>query len=156
MWISNANSVGEDLQRLQLKLGRYPLQSEQIATPITSGKRLCGLRIGLDETAFASYLIRARLRKDAKVTPLHVRTVVSMPSYRHRMLQEAKTTAGNYNVNIQGLRSLPIIEPPKEIQVTYARLVSQTLRVVTNGRQALRQTEGLFASLSQRAFAGEL
>jgi type I restriction enzyme S subunit len=108
------------------------------------------------EAAFASYLIRARLRRDSPVTPLHVSAVISMPSYRHRVIQEAKTTAGNYNINTAGLRSLPIIEPPNDLQRRYAELVSRTLLAVKDGQKFVTEARDLFDSLSQRAFRGEL
>ncbi|MDD9997291.1 MAG: restriction endonuclease subunit S [Rhodospirillaceae bacterium] len=143
----------KELQRVRLKLGDI-LFVRTNGNPEYIGR--CAVFESSREAAFASYLIRARLREDAKVTPLHVRTVVSFPSYRHRIIQEAKTTAGNYNINTRGLRSLPIIEPKKDLQVTYARLVSETRKIVTSGQQGLRHTEDLLASLSQRAFRGEL
>ena len=143
----------KELQRVRLKLGDI-LFVRTNGNPEYIGR--CAVFESSREAAFASYLIRARLREDAKVTPLHVRAVVSFPSYRHRIIQEAKTTAGNYNINTRGLRSLPIIEPKKELQITYGRLVSQTRQIATSGEQGLRQTEDLLASLSQRAFRGEL
>ncbi len=143
----------KDLQRLQLMLGDI-LFVRTNGNPDFIGR--CAVFESSEEAAFASYLIRARLRNDVNVTPLHVQTAVSMPSYRQRMIQEAKTTAGNYNINIRGLRSLPIIEPPKETQATYARLVSQTRKVIARDRRALEETKELLASLSQRAFRGKL
>jgi type I restriction enzyme S subunit len=79
-----------------------------------------------------------------------------MPSYRHRVVQEAKTTAGNYNVNIQGLSSLPIIEPPQTLQATYAKLVKKTAVINQKGKDVLREADDLFRTLSKSAFISEL
>jgi len=116
----------------------------------------CAVFEGNRPAAFASYLIRARLRDDSPVSPRFVSTCFSMPSYRSRMIQEAKTTAGNYNANTTGLRSLPIIEPPKEMQAVYARVVASMNKTVVKIASDLTEANDLFASLSQRAFRDEL
>lgn len=116
----------------------------------------CAVFEGNRPAAFASYLIRARLRDDAPVSPRFVSNCLSMPSYRSRMIQEAKTTAGNYNANTNGLRSLPIIEPPKEMQAVYARVVAGLNKTAVRIASDLTEANDLFASLSQQAFRGEL
>ena len=79
-----------------------------------------------------------------------------MPSYRSRLIQEAKTTAGNYNANTTGLRSLPIIEPPKKMQAVYARVVAGTNKSTVKMGADLKEANELFAALSQSAFRGGL
>jgi type I restriction enzyme S subunit len=116
----------------------------------------CAVFQGDRPAAFASYLIRARLRRDATVTPLFVSDCLSMPSYRSRMIQEAKTTAGNYNINTVGLRGLPIIEPPRERQAVYARAVAGLNKVKRRMDTDSGEASDLFSALSQRAFRGEL
>jgi len=116
----------------------------------------CAVFEGNRTAAFASYLIRARLRDDAPVTPKFVSNCLSMPSYRSRLIQEAKTTAGNYNANTTGLRSLPIIEPTKEMQAVYARVVAGMNKTVVKMVADLTEANDLFSALSQHAFTGDL
>lgn len=116
----------------------------------------CAVFEGGRPAAFASYLIRARLRRGAAVTPQFVSNCLSMPSYRSRMIQEAKTTAGNYNANTTGLRSLPIIEPPQERQAAFARAVAGLSKVKRRMDLDRSEASDLFSALSQRAFRGEL
>lgn len=116
----------------------------------------CAVFESKEPAAFASYLIRARLKADAEVTPQFVAKAISMPSFRHRILKDAKTTAGNYNINTKALKALPIICPPEELQARYQRISNQVATWTTKSTQALAEAETLFASLSQRAFRGEL
>jgi type I restriction enzyme S subunit len=153
----------EDLKYTELaraEIARLAMRSGDILFVRTNGNpeyigRCAVFEAGLD-AVFASYLIRARLHSNAPVTPLHVCTAISMPSYRHRVAQEAKTTAGNYNVNIQGLSSLPIIEPPSELQATYSNLVAKTKSLTRRELESLEQANSLLKALSGRAFRGEL
>jgi type I restriction enzyme S subunit len=79
--------------------------------------------------AFASYLIRFRLVADV-VNPVWVRTVVSSPMWRRLIESQAASSAGQYNVNLKILGSLPIPVPPREEQeAIVAELVEQSDRL---------------------------
>src|SRR5690606_18530976 len=79
----------------------------------------CAVFEGAVPMLFASYLIRARLNERLKVKSRFLRDLMSFPSYRSRLLKIARTTAGNYNMSTEGLRSLVFIQPPLEVQNRY-------------------------------------
>jgi len=73
------------------------------------------------------------------------------------MLRErCKTSAGQYNINIEGLGSVPVVTPPLELQRQFAERV-RTVESAKNEQQAqLAELDALFASLQDRAFRGLL
>lgn len=71
------------------------------------------------ESAYASYLIRARLKYDTLLLPQFVQSVLSSEMYRSEVVKRGTTTAGNYNINTESLKSLSIILPPIEQQRQY-------------------------------------
>jgi len=58
---------------------------------------------GYSNALYASYLIRARLKSNARLYPAFIRDIISFPTYRSHLVREARTTAGNYNINTEGL-----------------------------------------------------
>lgn len=109
------------------------------------------------ETAlYASYLIRARLKADTSLNSAFIRDVISFPTYRSRLIKEARTTAGNYNINTKGLGGLKLISPPKLEQQKYLELHARLRSRIDSLKQDLRTTDNLFNSLLQRAFRGDL
>lgn len=71
--------------------------------------------------AFASYLIRARLASSA-VAPRFLTDALALPSMRRMLLSLARTTAGNYNISVRSLASMPVPVPTDELQAQYVRL----------------------------------
>jgi len=68
------------------------------------------------DIVYASYIIRARLKSNAQLIASFIRDVISFPSYRTYLVSAARTTAGNYNINIERLESLNLINPPLKKQ----------------------------------------
>ncbi len=104
------------------------------------------------DSLFASYLIRLRFRIDAGLLPSYVQAVVSAPSYRSVIEREARTTAGNYNISAEGLRSLVIPRPPLRDQRAYEAFIAATSRERATLAGALLESERLFASLLSETF----
>ena len=52
------------------------------------------------QAAYASYLIRARLKGDGAVEPEYVSAALALPTMRQTILRMTRTTAGNYNISI--------------------------------------------------------
>jgi type I restriction enzyme S subunit len=104
---------------------------------------------------FASYLIRARLNPRG-VAPVFVREFMLSQIGRRQLRAASKTTAGQFNLNTQGLRGVKIPVPPEAHQRLFAQRIreSEDLRVPMLASQ--RKLDDLFASLLQRAFRGEL
>jgi type I restriction enzyme S subunit len=116
----------------------------------------CAVFQGSSDMLFASYLIRARLRKEGKLLPEYIQAVISMKSFRKVIIKSAKTTAGNYNINTQGLRSLSLPVAPLNYQSKYVELKKKLERLTAKGNLSDSSGLSLFASLSRRAFRGEL
>ena len=104
---------------------------------------------------YASYLIRVRLNKD-KLLPEYVQACISSKSYRKIIIKEAKTTAGNYNINTQGLRGLKIPMASLWKQKKYLEINNIVEKQITKKYLGVEYSETLFNSLTQRAFRGEL
>ena len=81
---------------------------------------------------------------------------MSFPTYRFRLVREARTTAGNYNISTQGLRRLILIAPPEDLQDNFLKLVDDVESKVNQMKMYQIETDNLFNSLVQRAFRGEL
>lgn len=100
----------------------------------------------------ASYLIRVRLKEKSQIEPSFICYVVSLPSYRSKITKESRTTAGNYNINTQGLKNLKIIQPPLELQNKFADIVDQVEQAKQKMRASLDKMDNHFNALMQRYF----
>ena len=100
---------------------------------------------------FASYLIRSRLHQTT-VSPVFVAGYLRSMSGRKCMRPAIRTTAGQFNVSVEGLRDVAIPVPPLRLQQRFADLVREHERLRAAQRECLRQAEYLFQSLLYRAF----
>lgn len=107
---------------------------------------------------FASYLIRYRLRAD--VDPHYLCAVMSAPSTRRVLEGLAATTAGQYNLSVSKLDSVPVPLPSVEEQ---RRLVDGrseglvgTAHLANELLAAERRAASLRRSILAAAFAGQL
>lgn len=116
----------------------------------------CAVFENHEDIIYASYLIRARLKKDCMLLPDYVQACISSKSYRKIIIKEAKTTAGNYNVNTQGLKGLKIPLAPIEMQMKFSEIRKLAEKQLEKKCLGVSQSENLFNSLSQRAFRGKL
>jgi type I restriction enzyme, S subunit len=109
-----------------------------------------------DETMlFASYLIRIRLDSD-KVNPFFVAAFLQTPEGRRAMAPAIRTTAGQSNINIESLRQITIPLPPSDAQAKFVEHLASLRDIVAKTRMSEVRLTGLFASLLNRAFSGEL
>ena len=99
----------------------------------------CAVFYGSRPAAYASYLIRARLKStDSPVVSEYIAgTLGTSNDPQSTILRLARTTAGNYNINIASLGSLPLPVPPLALQRRYTRLV-ETVRSTSNRRRGVR------------------
>lgn len=112
----------------------------------------CAVFEGSVPTLFASYLIRARLNERLKIKSRFLRDLMSFPSYRSRLLKIARTTAGNYNMSTEGLRSLVFIQPPLDIQNRYLAIHQAIQRLKSRLASSVNCAEQLSHSLGASLF----
>lgn len=103
---------------------------------------------------FASYLIRARL--NVSTHPAFLAAYLRTQTGRRHLKNRSKTSAGQYNINIEGIGSVPVPAVEYRRQSDFldrnSRLEAQAKLV----RSAAAADDELFASLQSRAFRGEL
>jgi len=112
---------------------------------------------GFDPARFiyASYLIRARLKTDV-ILPLFLQEFLAMPEGRRALRSRCKTSAGQYNINTEGLGALPVPVPPLTLQRKFEKHLAVVTALKAAQQRALLKHDALFASLQHRAFNGEL
>ena len=113
--------------------------------------------LGFDQTKwiYASYLIRARLRL-GKLHPVFLQYFLTTPRGRRALRERCKTSAGQFNINTKGLGSLSIPVPEIDKQHKFADKIINIRNEIGRYRSSVKSLDGLFASLQQRAFRGEL
>ena len=95
---------------------------------------------------------------------LRDRAEVDIPFLRQMLAQKyvksfyQKFASGGVQINLgkADLLSVPIVLPPFPLQQTFATRIQVIASLKTTHRTALAELDALFASLQQRAFAGEL
>ncbi len=109
--------------------------------------------------AFASYLIRLRLDA-ASVSPLYFHTFLSGGLGRAQIEKRARSTAGQFNLNLEILRELELPLPPLDEQEEIVRRVESMLAridaVESYVAAASTYAEDVGQSVLAKAFAGEL
>ena len=104
---------------------------------------------------FASYLIR--LRSDtARVVPLYLAKLLQTEAVRKSFLQIARTSAGNYNINTQGIRSITVSLPPIEEQKQIVSGLSVVDDRMRNERQRKKELGDLKKGLMQILLTGKV
>lgn len=107
-----------DLQHIELtdaEYGRLGLQKGDVLLVRTNGNpHYVGRSVVIDrlheKTVYASYLIRIRC-DESTLRPAFLAEYLNAPSTRQRLRGEVKSSAGNYNINIAGIRKQPICPP---------------------------------------------
>lgn len=101
---------------------------------------------------YASYLIRARL-KHRVVNPRYLQSFLSSSEGRKRLREQARTSAGQYNINTEGLGSIRIPIPPLDLQEVFEGRCRQLLGLQQLQSSALRGAETTFTALLVQVFA---
>lgn len=108
-----------------------------------------------DGFIYASYLIRARLNVDL-LHPIYAREYLLSPTGRAALRTNSRTSAGQFNINIQGLSNIPLTVPPVDLQELFARRIKRIEAVRRMHLLHLAEIDSLFSSIQHRAFRGEL
>jgi type I restriction enzyme, S subunit len=116
----------------------------------------CAVYENTRSALYASYLIRARLKKDSPCLSQYASSCFTFPTYRKMLIVEAKTTAGNFNINTQGLKSLKLPVPPLNLQKKFVTLRTELAKSIVLLQSGVGFSDTLFSSLLLRAFNGKL
>lgn len=103
---------------------------------------------------FASYLIRARL--DASLNPTFIATYLATRRGKRQLLGGATTSAGQFNINIDGLKSIKLPRVPLREQDAFGAIATSIRSRRQMAIKALASQELLFASLQAHAFRHKL
>lgn len=169
--IPNVIGGGLDLGELKLvalkqtELDRLRLRDDDVLFVRTNGnpdfvgrsavyRRAALDAIGMngDNCVYASYLIRARINHEA-VSSHFVQAYLSTRYGRELLRERAKTSAGQYNINIEGLGSLPIQCPPAQLQDRFREKADAVLALLAQQTTALAKAQATFDALLAQAFA---
>jgi type I restriction enzyme, S subunit len=105
-----------------------------------------------DNCVYASYLIRARLQQ-VPVSAYFVQAYLSTDHGRKLLRERAKTSAGQYNINIEGLGSLPIQCPPTELQDRFREKADAVSAILAQQTTALAKAQATFDAMLAQAFS---
>ncbi len=92
-------------------------------------------------------------RADDPATVEYVRVWLS---FLQKALEDSAPESAQKNINLAILRGLNIPLPPLPLQQTFATRIASIEALKATHRRALAALDALFASLQQRAFAGQL
>jgi type I restriction enzyme S subunit len=104
---------------------------------------------------FASYLIRARFQQD-KVDPWYVVAYLHTPAGRQAMSSFIRTTAGQSNISLEGLRQIPIPLHPLPMQRQFREHVEHLYLLRQDREKSGNSLNTTFSCLLHRAFSGDL
>jgi len=134
----------DDLKWVELSqqdVARYELHSGDILVVRTNGNpEYVGRCLVVPEleqvTVYASYLIRL-VADTSRVRPDYLAAMLNSPPVRSVLRRHVRSSAGNYNVNTEGLRATPIpcpaLERQDEILVQLARIKQAVLGCESRG-----------------------
>lgn len=86
---------------------------------------------------------------------VYLHAAIRCPTFQDQIQKSASTSVQKY-FNLSALKNWRIVVPPLALQQTFATRIQAIEALKATHRTALAQLDALFASLQQRAFAGEL
>ncbi|WP_350333155.1 restriction endonuclease subunit S [Coralliovum pocilloporae] len=103
-----------------------------------------------------NHIFCVRLKEEAGFKAEYVRAVIGSPYGKRYFLRAAKQTTGIASINKSQLRNFPLLVTPIDIQMRFQEVIQKHKEDLDCQQGHLRKLDSLFASLSQRAFRGEL
>lgn len=101
---------------------------------------------------YASYLIRGRIMRQV-VAPHFLQAFLSSIEGRRRLKERCRTSAGQYNINIDGLSNIVLPLPPLDRQLAFESRCSDIFSIQTQQNTATKQAEATFDALVSDAFS---
>lgn len=115
----------------------------------------CAVFTSYSEPVFHNdHIIRIRL--DDQFDPFFLSFLFNLDVGRSILANSIKTSAGQYTISQNGLKDIEIPTPPAPLQKQFRLILEQTKLSKITMHMAFLEASDLFASLSQRAFQGEL
>jgi type I restriction enzyme S subunit len=152
--IKFATEAGADLSAFTLQRGDLLFVRTNGSRDLIGRVALADRAVGM---AFASYLIRAR-PDPSRLDPRFAVIALVTAGSRAHIESHAATSAGQYNLNLGSLRSIPTPLPPIEEQRRIAAEVDTQLASIEQVRSSIEHIRHRLASLRrsvfERAFAG--
>lgn len=106
------------------------------------------------EGSYNVALMKASPKLD--ITKDFIYRVLQVPFYHDTVVANSERSAGQTGVNLDLLNNFDLPLPPLDVQEEMGRRASRIERIVEHYKNALRESEDLFNSLSQKAFSGQL
>lgn len=145
------NTSDIEYQRLKLK------ENDLLFVRSNGNKEYTGrstlVRKEYEGFVYASYLIRARI--DTEKVDLNFKylsELLKTDSILKQLKSKSKTSAGQYNINTEGLGSLQIFIPPISLQNQFAEIVTKIEEQKNLVKKAIDETQYLFDSLMSEYF----
>jgi type I restriction enzyme S subunit len=104
--------------------------------------------------AIAGYLVR--VRPNEKGNNYYISGYLNSAHGKLTLLNMCKSIVGMANINAQEVQNIKVLLPPKKLQDSYEVIVLETKRRIDYLSESKANLNELFASLSQKAFTGEL
>jgi type I restriction enzyme S subunit len=109
----------------------------------------------LPECIHQNHVFRVRLTT-TELHPLFLNWLVGSQRGKRYFLRSAKQTIGIASINMTQLRSFPLLLPPLDLQLEFARRIAAVERLKAGEDASRAELDALFAVLQYRAFKGEL
>ena len=142
-----ANLPTKEREKTRLKIGDL-LFVRTNGNPDYIGR--CARFDSHSDAAYASYLIRARL--SGEIAPTFAVNYFNHSRFRPLMLRMGKTTAGNFNLSVEGLSGLPVMVPPLPLQTAFAEQANRLDSLARALDAAAAKAEAMAAALSAEVF----
>jgi type I restriction enzyme S subunit len=108
---------------------------------------------------FASYLIRVRVDQ-TRVLPRYLSYFLNSTNGRTEIDSRRRTSAGQFNINSENLRSIPLPVPTIAVQERLLEQLkqreTQSNQLVSELKGAMEESQGVRKAILRKAFAGEL
>lgn len=147
------------LQVSQKEREKLLLRSGDILVVRTNGNKdyvgRCAVFDLKDDYLFASYLIRLRVNPNY-LNPHYVVSYLSTPMGRQEIDINSRTSAGQFNISVEGLKAIRIPVPPLSFQQKFLYQYEQWKAAKMRFEGSLHEAEGVLASLLECTFTGQL
>lgn len=105
-----------------------------------------------ENVLYASYLIRARIRREL-LEPPFLQTYLSSAEGRKKLKERCRTSAGQFNINTDGLASIPVPIPTFTRQTDFVRLCHDVFSIQSQQSTATAKAQATFNALLAQLFS---